>query len=427
MNKKLFMNLANSVKRVANELDEEGKAKLEEVAAAIVALAENADEDGKAEIAARLEQLRADLDKVEAQAEETVAEKVQTVRNELMGIINSGKKAADKMTPEVCAAVRNAIFNSVGVAQVKDEIEKIAKANNIEIRKKNSVSGLSFSDIIDLALQIKQENNDEIFDALYETGRTKWFYGELDPSNPNHIAHQWDKTSADPKAEQTLALEGKTITTAYIYKLQGLAHEDIDDARENGQEAELLRDIRNELERAVKGIAVRAMLVGDAYNGSGAQVTVFETIGTKTRSDLFTTVLAPATPNSPTHADVRLAASKVKTDVKWAIMTSDLKLALAHRPQGADSYFFTDEELAAQLGVSRIIERDFIGEVNGLHCVIFDPNEYWVKIKNTIDVAFPDYRNNKQGYVFEKNMGGAIHGLESSAVLTENAAASSSH
>lgn len=422
--KKQFMTLANAIKKVANELDEAGKARLEEIAAAVVGLAENADDDGKAEIAARLEQLRADLDKVQAEAGEQVAEKMQTLRNEMMGLMNAGKKAADFMTPEVCAQVRNAITRNHGADAIKNAIEKVCKENGIEIRKKNGVTGLTFSEIIDLAIQLKQEDNDEIFDALYETNRTKWFYGELDPTDPTNIAHKWNKSSTDPKAEQALALSGKKISTAYIYKLQGLANEDLDDAREAGQEAELLRDIRSELERAVKGLAVRALLIGDAYNGDGAQVDTFETIGTKTRSDLFTTVVAPAGATA-THADVRKVASKVKTEKKWAIMTSDLKLQLSQRPAGADSYFFTDEELAAQLGVDRVIEKDFISEVDGLQVIVFDPSQYWVKVKNTIDTAFPDIRNNKQGYIFEKNMGGAIHGLESSAILTTNAQGSS--
>jgi hypothetical protein len=270
-------------------------------------------------------------------------------------------------------------------------------------------------------LQLKQENNDEIFDALYKTNRSKFFYGELDPTNPKNIAKQWTKGSETSKAEQELAVDGKALQTAYIYKLQCLANEDLDDAREAGQEAELLRDIREELMRAVKGLAVRAILVGDAYNPNGSKVTVFETIGSKTTTDLFTTVVNPAVANTVTLADVRKAAAKVKTARKWCVMTEDTKLALATRTyaEGGTEFFFTDDELAAQLGVDRVIAKDFIGDVEGLHAVIFDPNEYWVKEKNVIDTAFPEFRDNRQGYVYEINMGGAIHGLQSTAILAE--------
>ena len=420
MNKN-YLTIANALKKLANGLSEEDQNELEQIAAAVTALAGRADDEGKAEIAARIEQLKADLEKVEANVAENVAERIQKLRNELTGSL-AKKDVKEAFTPAVRKAIANAILDSrYGLQNTLDAIESVCKENGIEVRKKNSVTGLTFAEVIDYALQLKQENNDEIFDALYKTNRSKFFYGELDPTKPANIAKQWSKNSETQKAEQELALNGKAISTAYIYKLQSLAHEDLDDAREAGQESALLRDIREELMRAVKGLAVRAMLVGDAYNPSGSKVTTFETIGSKTASDLFTTVVNPATPNTVTLADIRKAASKVKTERKWCVLTSDLKLALATRlyAAGGTEFFFTDQELAEQLGVDRVIDKDFIGEVVGLHAIIFDPSEYWVKEKNTIDTPFPEYRDNRQGYLYEINMGGAIHGLKSTAVVRE--------
>ena len=399
-----------------NTLSDDASAMWEEVRAAFETLAEDGQEHTITELADQFEQIKA---KYESQDEE-IQNRIQKVRDEVMTIVKGNKNVKDQFTPEVRRAIANAIHSAHNLKEVKENIAAVCKANAIEIRtKRDSVSGLSFAEVIDYALQLKQENNDEIFDGLRKTNRSKFFYGELDPTNPSHIAKQWDKTSETQKAEQELAVNGKTITTAYIYKLQSLAHEDLDDAREAADEVRLLADIRDELRRAVKGLAVRAMLVGDAYNPNGSKVTVFETIGTKTTSDLFTTVVNPATANTPNIADLRKAASKVKTERKWAVMTSDLKLLLSERPQGADSHFYTDAELAAQIGVDRVIDRDFIGDVTGLHAVIFGPDEYWVKEKNVIDTAFPEFRDNRQGYIYEINMGGAIHGLESTAVLRE--------
>ena len=420
MNKN-YLTIANALKKLANGLSEEDQNELEQIAAAVTALAGRADDEGKAEIAARIEQLKADLEKVEANVAENVAERIQKLRNELTGSLTK-KDVKEAFTPTVRKAIANAILDSrYGLQNTLDAIEAVCKENGIEVRKKNSVTGLTFAEVIDYALQLKQENNDEIFDALYKTNRSKFFYGELDPTKPANIAKQWSKNSETQKAEQELALNGKAISTAYIYKLQSLAHEDLDDAREAGQESALLRDIREELMRAVKGLAVRAMLVGDAYNPSGSKVTTFETIGAKTASDLFTTVVNPATAHTVTLADIRKAASKVKTERKWCVLTSDLKLALATRlyAAGGTEFFFTDQELAEQLGVDRVIDKDFIGEVTGLHAIIFDPSEYWVKEKNTIDTPFPEYRDNRQGYLYEINMGGAIHGLKSTAVVRE--------
>lgn len=398
-----------------NTLSDDARAMWEEVRAAFEALAEDRQEHTITELEEQFEQIKA---KYDAQDEE-VANRIQRVRDEVLAMVKDTKSVKDKFTPEVRRAIANAIHSAHNLKEVKENIAAVCKENAIEVRtKRDSVSGLSYAEIIDYALQLKQENNDEIFDALYKTNRSKFFYGELDPTNPANIAKQ--HSDGQKKAEQELAVEGKTITTAYIYKIQSLAHEDLDDAREAGDEARLLADIREELMRAVKGLAVRAILVGDANNPNGSKVTVFETIGTKTSSDLFTTVVNPATPKKPTIADVRKAAAKVKTERKWVVITSDLKLTLSQRPQGADTHFYTDVELAAQIGVDRVIDKDFIGDVEGLHAVIFDPDEYWVKEKNVIDTAFPEFRDNRQGYIYEINMGGAIHGLESSAVLCES-------
>lgn len=419
MKKEFFKTIANGLKTIANELNDEAKARLEEIAAAVVSLGENADDEGKEEIKSRLAQLQADLDKVQAETSTAIAERIQKLRDELTS--KASKSVKDMFTPEVRKAITNAILDArTGLNGTLAAIEAVCIENGIQLKKtKNDVSGLSYTEVVDYALQLKQEDNDEIFDALYKTNRSKFFYGELDPTNAKNIAKQWTKGSAQQKAEQELALNGKSIATAYIYKLQSLAHEDLDDAREAGQETALLNDIRRELMKAVKGLAVRAILVGDAYNPSGAQVSVFETIGSKTKTDLFTTVVNPATAGEVSLVDIRKTAAAVKTEKKWVVISSALKLALATRKyaEGGTEFFFTDAELAEQLGVDRVIEKDFIDDVNGLHAIVFDPSEYWVKIKNTIDTPFPEYRDNRQGYIYEQNMGGAIHGLKSTAIL----------
>lgn len=415
MKKKYLTNLVASMRKVANSLTEDAKSQWDEMVAAVQELIDSDEEHDITELNDKVAEIEAKY----AKQNQEVAERIQAVRNEVAAMVAGSKSVKDKFTPEVRKAIVNAIMSNHGIANVLKGIDAVAVANGIEVRKRNSVSGLTYAEIIDYALQLKQENNDEIFDACYKTNRSKFFYGELDPTNPANIAKQ--HADGQKKAEQELALNGKALACDYVYKLQSLANADLDDAREAGQEAELLRDIREELMRAVKGLAVRAMMVGDAHNPNGSKVTVFETIGTKTATDLFTTVVNPAVANTITLADVRKTAAKVKTARKWAVMTEDLKLALATRiyAAGGTEFFFTDEELAAQLGVDRVIAKDFIGEETGLHVIVFDPNEYWVKEKNVIDTPFPEYRDNRQGYIYEINMGGAIHGLESTAILRE--------
>ena len=284
MKKKLINVIAAiSSRLMKNTLSEDARALWEEVRAAFEALAEDGEEHTITELADQFEQIKA---KYDAQDEE-VANRIQAVRDEVMSMLKGTKDVKDKFTKDVRRAITNAIMSAHSLREVKENIAAVCVENQIEVRKKkDSVSGLTYAEIIDYALQLKQEDNDEIFDALYKTNRSKFFYGELDPTSPTNIAKQHTKNSGQSKAEQELALNGKTLQTAYIYKLQSLANEDLDDAREAGEENRLLNDISNELRRAVKGLAVRAALVGDAYNPSGSKVTVFETIGTKTTSEI---------------------------------------------------------------------------------------------------------------------------------------------
>jgi hypothetical protein len=108
-------------------------------------------------------------------------------------------------------------------------------------------------------------------------------------------------------------------------------------------------------------------------------------------------------------------------------MTSDTKLALIDRRYGtgATPILLTDDELAAQLGVNKVYTRDFIGEETGLHAIVFNPREYWVYSKKEREIAFPQYEKNVLNYLYELNCGGAIHGLQSCAVVREASGSSS--
>ena len=121
------------------------------------------------------------------------------------------------------------------------------------------------------------------------------------------------------------------------------------------------------------------------------------------------------------------AADKVKYDYKVAVLTSDTKLALITRlyAAGGTPILLSDEELAAQLGVNKVYTRDFIADEEGLHAIVFNPREYWVHSKKELQVAWPVFENNTQNFLYERNCGGAIHGMESCAVVREASASSS--
>lgn len=413
MKKKVLVNLAG-LKQIANSLS--GSAK--EFADAVISAFESAEAD---EAEHDVESLKNAISEIEARfvkQDEEVAERVAAVRESIMRQLQGGVVADDvrkKFTPEVCNGVARAI------AYANNKQDAVAAVNSVAV--KNEISGLTFEQIVDYALQFKQEDSDEIFDGLYKTNRTKFFYGEIDAATAAEIAKQWNGVGEDgdaTKAIQELEVEGKSLTTKYIYKRQRIANEDLDAAEEAGQLAALQDDVRSELRRGVKGLAVRAMLIGDTVNANGQKVTTFETIGTKTASDVFTTVL---TGSSFGIVEARKTSEAVKTDNKVAVMTSATKLELATRvyATGGTPVMLSDDELAAQIGVSKIVTKDFIGSVAKLKLIVFDPKEYWVKERKVQDVAWPSYENNSRNFIYEINMGGFIHGIQSTAIFKATA------
>ena len=118
--------------------------------------------------------------------------------------------------------------------------------------------------------------------------------------------------------------------------------------------------------------------------------------------------------------DFRTAAEAVKSDYKVAVITGATKIALATRlyAAGGTPIMLSDEELAGQIGVNKVYTRDFIenGDSTRL-AVIFDPRRYAVKIKKERQMSYPVWSENTLNFQVEKNIGGAIRGAQSSAVL----------
>lgn len=406
MNKKFL----NGLKAIQNTLSGNAREFADEVVKAFEALeADTAEHDVTA--------LKDEIDKIAAkfaEQDQAVAEKIAKVRESIMGEIRKNTASMkDKFTADVKKEIANALMSKKYKQDAIDAVMAVAKRNDI--------AGLTFPEIVDYALELKIDEGDFFFENLRKTQRNKFFYGEIDNTDPEQIAKQWDKGSVTAKEVQALVLEGKKIDTKYIYKRQRLAQEDYDASEEAGELANLQRDLRQELRTMVEVGATRAILIGDTVNPVGQRINTFETIGTKTATDMFTTVLNPEVAGSITVVDLARAAAAVKTERKWLVMSSNSLLELRQfvYGQGGTVTLKSLEDLAAEIGVERIIRKDYLDGVDGLHAIVLDPDEYWVKEVKTLDLVYPEYDKNAIVFQYERNMGGAIHGLQSTAVLRE--------
>jgi hypothetical protein len=415
--KKQFIKVTNAVKamdkieklkKLKNTLSEDGQTLLDEITEAMNALLEDP------EVEYNVDAIKDEILKIVNKNDEVPEAVANAIAEKFVKLQNS-MPASEKLTPAIKNEIAKAILNNKA-ADIKDAVKAVCV--------KNDITGLSFNDVIDFAVADNFGDENPLFKQLYKTPITKFFYTEADYANAAQFAKQWDKSSETEKAIQQLEVTGKQIATKYIYKRQRVAQEDLDLIAEAGAETTFLRWINEELDRQIVNLIVMAILVGDFVNTGSNVVTSFEAIGTKTATDAFTTVANPLGA-APELKDFRLLADKVANPYgyKKVLVTSQSELTAISEfvyASGGDITYLDKAVIAGQIGVDEIYVTDLIDATrDGVHGIVLIPEAYWVKERNTIAVTYPTYERNEINYQKERNIGGAIHDLKSTAVLRE--------
>lgn len=406
--KKDFLVTVGRLQGVKNALTGDAKEFADAVLSAFQSMADDDKEHGVEELTAKVDEIAKNY-----VSNQVLENKIAEVRESILRMVRAnGAGEQSKLTPEIAKQVANAILRSRSHAEAMSALDGVIA--------KNDLTGLSYQGLVDYTLNIKQGDADEVFDALSVTPFTKWFYGELDEKNAEQVAKQWDKSQQKgiTKDLQTLALNGKSIECKEVYKMQRIANSDLNAAEEAGQQVQLLASVSGELRKAIKAAAVRAILIGDKVNSGNKQITSFETIGTKKTTDVFTTVLNPEGAEV-TLVDLLRTVKEVKTERKWLFITSALEVKLRKMlyAAGGTATIIGLEDMAKMLGVERVINKDYLANEEGLHAIVMSPDEYRVKIRKTLEMPFPEWKENAQYLLAEMDMAGAIHGLKSTAVL----------
>ena len=407
MKKDFLMNVGR-LQGIKNALTGDAKDFADAVLSAFQSMADDDKEHGVEELTAKVEEIAG-----EYVSKQDVENKIAEVRESILRMVSAnGAGEQSKLTPEIAKQVANAILRSRSHAEAFAALDGVIA--------KNDLTGITYQGLVDYTLNIKQEDADEVFDALSVTPFTKWFYGELDEKNADQVAKQWDKSQQKDitKDLQKLALNGKSIECKEVYKMQRIANSDLNAAEEAGQQVQLLASVSGELRKAIKAAAVRAILIGDKVNSGNKQITSFETIGTKKATDVFTTVLNPEGAEV-TLVDLLRTVKEVKTERKWLFITSALEVKLRKMlyAAGGTATIIGLEDMAKMIGVERVINKDYLANEEGLHAIVMSPDEYRVKIRKTNEVPFPEWKENAQYLLAEMDMEGAIHGIKSTAVL----------
>ena len=392
--------IRNAKKQIKNELTEDAA----ELKASLVAMLdelENAEvEIDETELASRIREAidaynRDEKSEVPAAVANALAEKFKALQNSM--------PKSEKMT----AAVKNQVAAAILRAQNRESIQNAVDA----VMVKNGISGLTFNETIDFAVNDNWGTSDELFNALRKVPFSKFFYTTQDFNNANVVAHGWDKTSETEKEIQQLSVSGKTISTQYIYKRQQVAFEDLDSLEESGGTATFLRWINEELDRQIVN-AIVAVMLGNTTDFT--DITSIESLLGAGTTDAFRTVVTVTDDAAVTFAEARSIADAVATGrgAKWMVMNQTQLTALSAfvYASGGDTIYRSKEEVAAMLGVDRIYVTDKVATV-----ICFVPDEYWVKEKAAMQVSYPKYEFNAMNYQRERNIGAAVHGLKTVA------------
>ena len=408
--KKNFLMCVGRLQGIKNALTGDAKDFADAVLEAFQSFADDNEEHGIDELTEKVKEIESTF-----VSNSDVENKIAEVRESIMQVVRGGAdgvKVENKISGKVIEQVANAILRSRSHSEAINAIEGVMT--------KNDITGLTYQQMVDYVLNIKQDDADDVFDALSVTPFAKWFYGELNESNAEQVAKQWDQSSQKgvTKDLQTLALNGKSIECKEVYKMQRIANSDLNAAEEAGQQTQLLASAVAELRKSVKAAAVRAMLIGDKVNSGNKQITSFETIGTKKETNAFTTVLHPEGAEV-TLVDLLRTVKEVKAERKWLFITSALEVQLRKMvyAAGGTATIIGLEDMAKMLGVERVINKDYLADETGLHAIVMSPDEYRVKIRKTVEIPFPEYKENAMYLLYEMDMAGAIHGLKSTAVL----------
>lgn len=213
------------------------------------------------------------------------------------------------------------------------------------------------------------------------------------------------------KEEQKLKIKSFTIDVQMVYKMVP-----IDRLTEFYDDGALVDYIIDELYRQIKYEIARCVLVGDGRTpGDPDEITSYIPITAATSDHVTTTSYSGSLSLiENVMAMLNTIDTTDRTDVLLFVDKADLT-ELRKRVYGAGGtvQYVSAEEVAAQLGVTRIITTPFFGAGETNRACAFIPSLYATvgDVENPRYEAFHEFKTNKDYHRLEAPVGGAPEGL----------------
>lgn len=260
------------------------------------------------------------------------------------------------------------------------------------------------------------DRNADWLKSLNYTGAKRFYcrYNTADQTAETSRAKGW---KAGTKSRQDLTLAAKLLEGQFIYKIA-----EIDLKTKFDDDAALVTYVVNELTDQILYEIKRAILVGDGrLDNDPYKIDSIEAI-VKENADAWTNVASCTSDflvddmralvdglNNPMNKEVFVFMSK-----------ADLRtLARVQASETSTPVYMSTEQVAEQIGASRIITTDLLGE--DAKAVAMIPSEYYMvgapNLLSPILYTWHEGYKNLDVYRNETVVGGGINGLKSTAVL----------
>lgn len=391
---------------LANEMSQEDKDFIQSAIDNLTSLAEQldaaTDENALEELKAAVEDL---TEKMTAITEKLTQKTQETTMEQEVNYLKTKNSVHD---------FANAIRNSRTAADFQKNWNEMLSTNGITITEGSE--GAYVPEAVKGMISDIWDRNADWLKDLNNTGAKRFYcrYNTSDQTAENSRAKGWKK--GDTKVGQTINVAAKLLEAQFIYKIQEIdlkTQWDSDEALINYVIGELVDQILYEIKRAI--------LVGDGRaNDSDYKINKFEAIA-KSSTDAYTTVSTA----SATFLvdDMRAMVDGIKNDNNKPIYVfmSKADLRTLARVQASDSstpVYMSVEQVAEQIGATRIITTDLLGDT--YHAVAMIPSEYYLVGENILSPVLYTWHEgytNVDVWRYECVAGGGINGMLSTAVL----------
>lgn len=402
----------NQAMLASNSLSEEDRKLVEDAVADLQATIEAVDtlEDANAQEA--IEALRETVENLQ-EGLTAIQEKVSQVQNQENSepMPNENYLQTKNSVADFASAIRNAKTSE----QFRANWSEYLSQNGITISAGSEAAFIP--EAIKGQIQDIWDRNADWLKDLNDTGAKRFYcrYNTSDQTAETSRAKGWKQGTT--KVGQTINVAAKLLEPQFIYKLV-----EIDLKTKFDSDEALITYVLNELVDQILYEIKRAILVGDGRAvDSNYKINKFESIA-KSSSDNYTTV-STVTENGFLVDDMRTMVDNIKNDNNSPIYVfmSKASLRTLSRVQASSEstpVYLGVEQVAEQIGASRIITTDLLGDT--YKAVGMIPNQYLLvgeNILNPVLYTFHEGYENLDVYRYECVAGGGIQGLKSTAVL----------